>query len=72
LDHVIFFNSCDLQKKLDRFQKYYNDHRGHSSLNMKTPKRMAEENSTGNNVASLDQYRWESSCNGLYQLPVAA
>ncbi|HIG42288.1 MAG TPA: transposase [Gammaproteobacteria bacterium] len=72
LDHVIFFNSCDLQKKLDRFQKYYNDNRTHSSLNMKTPKRMAEENSTDNNVASLDQYRWESSCNGLYQLPVAA
>ena len=72
LDHVIFFNSCDLQKKLDRFQKYYNDHRGHSSLNMKTPKRMAEETSCEKTVVSIDQYRWQLHCNGLYHLPVAA
>jgi transposase InsO family protein len=72
LDRLIFFGGGDLQNKLDHFQEYYNEHRGHSSLKMKTPRRMAEENSTDKNVVSLDRYRWESRCNGLYQLPVAA
>jgi hypothetical protein len=72
LDQLIFFGSCDLQTKLDHFQEYYNTHRGHSSLWMKTPRRMAEESSTHKNVVSLDHYRWESRCSGLYQLPIAA
>ncbi len=72
LDYLIFFSGLDLQRKLDRFQKYYNDSRGHSSLNMKTPKRMAEEPSCEKTIVSLDQYRWKSHCNGLYELPVAA
>jgi putative transposase len=72
LDQLIFFGSHDLQNKLDHFQEYYNNHRGHSSLGMKTPRRMAEENPADKNVVSLDHYRWESRCSGLYQLPVAA
>jgi putative transposase len=72
LDQLIFFGSRDLQNKFDHFQGYYNNHRGHSSLRMKTPRRMAEENPTDQNVVSLDHYRWESRCNDLYQLPVAA
>ena len=72
LDHLIFFGSRDLQNKLDHFQEYYNNHRCHSSLNMKSPRRMAEENFTAKNVVLMDHYRWESRCNGLYQLPVAA
>jgi hypothetical protein len=72
LDRLIFFGGGELQNKLDHFQNYYNEHRGHSSLKMKTPRRMAEENSTDKNVVSLDRYRWESRCNGLYQLPIAA
>jgi transposase InsO family protein len=72
LDQLIFFNRLDLQKKLDHFQAYYNEDRVHSSLEMKTPRRMAEENSTDRNVVSLNRFRWESRCNGLYQLPVAA
>jgi hypothetical protein len=72
LDYLIFFNDRDLQKKLDHFQDYYSDHRCHSSLGMKTPKMMAMGNVTHKNIASLDEYRWKSHCNGLYQLPVAA
>jgi transposase InsO family protein len=72
LDQLIFFNRLDLQKKLDHFQAYYNEDRVHSSLGMKTPRRMAEENSADKNVVSLDHYQWEPHCNGLYQLPVAA
>jgi hypothetical protein len=37
-----------------------------------TPKRMAEKTSCEKTVVSLDQYRWQSRCNGLYQLLVAA
>ena len=72
LDYLVFFNDRDLQKKLDHFQDYYNDHRCHSSLGMKTPKMMAMGNATHKNITSLDEYRWKSYCNGLYQLPVAA
>ena len=72
LDQLIFFGVGDLQKKLDHFQAYYNEDRVHSSLGTKTPRRMTEKNSTDRNIISLDQYRWEPRCNGLYQLPVAA
>ncbi len=72
LDYLIFFSALNLQQKLDRFQSYYNEQRVHSSLGMRTPRRMAEETSTDKLVVSLDQYRWKSHCNGLYQLPVAA
>ncbi len=41
-------------------------------FNLKTPRRMAEENLTDRNVVSLDRYRWKWHCNGLYQRPVAA
>jgi hypothetical protein len=33
---------------------------------------MAMENAGEKNIASIDDYRWKSRCNGLYQLPVAA
>jgi hypothetical protein len=39
---------------------------------MKTPKMMAMENAGEKNIASIDDYRWKSHCNGLYELPVAA
>jgi len=72
LDHIVFFSKYDLQKKLDQFEEYYNEHRVHSSLELRTPKEIAAETSKKNTVVSLDQYRWESHCKGLYQLPVAA
>ena len=37
LDHVLFWNDCDLTRKLARFQDYYNTHRVHSSLGGDTP-----------------------------------
>lgn len=72
IDHSMFFNSRDLQKKLDRFQKYYNETRGHSSLQSKTPKNVSAEDNPDQKIASLNNYRWKRHCNGLYQLPVAA
>ena len=72
LDHMLFFNERDLQKKLDLFQTYYNETRAHSSLEMKTPKEWASDEKLDEKVVSIDNYRWQSHCNGLYQLPVAA
>ena len=72
LDHLLFFNSCDLQNKLDQFQTYYNDVRVHSSLDVKTPTAMAYDEASDKKVVSIDRYRWEKHCNGLYQLPAAA
>jgi putative transposase len=72
LVQLIFFSKLDLQRKLDRFQDYYNEDRVHSFLNMKTPQVMAMENAGEKIIASIDDYRWKSHCNGLYELPVAA
>jgi hypothetical protein len=27
LDHILFWNACDLERKLEAFRQYYNDHR---------------------------------------------
>ena len=72
LDHMLFFNERDLQNKLDQFQAYYNNVRAHSSLNRKTPAAMAFGEEPDEEVVSIDRYRWEKHCNGLYELPVAA
>ena len=72
LDQLIFFNKLDLQRKLDHFQVYYNEDRVHSCLNLKTPEMMAKESTANQSNASLEEYRWNSRCGGLYQLPVAA
>ena len=72
LDHLLFFNSLDLQNKLDQFQTYYNDVRVHSSLELKTPTAMAFGEASDKNVIWIDHYRWKKHCNGLYQLPAAA
>ena len=37
LDRTLFLNSLDLQRKLDRFKEYYNEIRGHSSLDFYAP-----------------------------------
>jgi transposase InsO family protein len=72
LDHIMFFNERDLQNKSDHFQRYYNEIRAHSSLELKTPKEMASDEKLDKKIVSLNNYRWQSHCKGLYQLPVAA
>ena len=37
LDHVLFWNTLDLERKLKEFRTYYNSERVHSSLNRNTP-----------------------------------
>jgi len=37
LDHVLFWNTLDLERKLEEFRTYYNLERVHSSLDGNTP-----------------------------------
>ena len=70
LDHVPFWNSLDLQRKLDQFKKYYNQHRTHTSLAGQTPDDFGRlrERST----ASLSNFIWKHHCNGLFVTPIPA
>jgi transposase InsO family protein len=72
LDHMLFFSAHDLQNKLDQFKEYYNETRAHSSLEMKTPEEMATDDLADRKIVSLDDYRWQMHCRGLYKLPIAA
>jgi hypothetical protein len=71
LDHVLFWNGRDLERKLAEFQAYYNAARSHASLEGHTPLGLAGGRAVPR--ADLDQQvRWVSHCRGLVQLPVAA
>jgi hypothetical protein len=41
LDHTLFWNAVDLDRKLASFQMYFNHHRAHSSLGSDTPAEVA-------------------------------
>jgi putative transposase len=70
LDHVPFWNGCDLERKLADFQTYYNTARCHASLEGRTPLTFAGTASPM--PANFNQVRWVSYCRDLVQLPVAA
>ena len=70
LDHVFFWNAVDLERKLTDFQVYYNHHRTHNSLSGDTPAEAAS--CAGKTHIKLDKFRWQTHCQELYQLPVAA
>ena len=70
LDHVIFRNARDLDRKLREFRDFYNGHRVHTSLGGDTPMEFSEEAVT--NRTDLQQFRWYTHCRGLLQLPIAA
>jgi transposase InsO family protein len=70
LDHVPFWSARDLQRKLVLFQEYYNRERVHSSLGGVTPSAKAQD--LVRRPLDLAQYRWQSHCRGLFQLPASA
>ncbi len=70
LDHVLFWNARDLERKLVDSTAYYNRARGHASLDGHTPSGYASGRPTAR--AELRKVRWVSHCRGLVQLPVAA
>ncbi len=70
LDHTLFWNSLDLERKLGEFQYYYNQERVHASLGGDTPAEVAGESRTSR--VKIDDFPWRSHCRGLVHLPRAA
>ncbi|MBN4055251.1 transposase [bacterium AH-315-K03] len=72
LDQTLFFNNRGLKKKLDEFQQYYNETRGHASLGSNTQNSAADGSIVCKNGKLPVDYGWKSYCNGLYKFPVVA
>src|SRR6516225_7405478 len=70
LDHVLYWNGRDLERKLNEFQVYYNAARSHASLDGHTPLTFAGGHTMA--PANLNHVRWVSHCRDLVQLPTAA
>ena len=70
LDHVLFWNARDLERKLAEFQVYYNAARSHASLEGHTPFTFVGGHKVA--CADLNNVRWVSHCRDLVQLPAAA
>jgi transposase InsO family protein len=70
LDRTLFWNRGDLERKLDNYKAYYNQHRCHTGLGGATP---AERSGVpAQPIAKLESYTWRQHCNGLFQTPTAA
>jgi putative transposase len=70
LDHVLFWNRLDLQRKLGQFAHYYDQLRVHSALAGKTPAERGGRPSS--QTADLRLFSWQADCHGLFHTPVAA
>jgi transposase InsO family protein len=70
LDHALFWNARDLERKLGEFKEYYNEDRVHASLGGDTPAETGGEAVTRR--ADPRRFRWKAHCRGLYELPMAA
>jgi putative transposase len=70
LDHPLFWNAEDLERKVQLFQRYYDGLRVHQGLDGDTPDEKA--GSPGLQRARLERYAWRSHCHGLFELPIAA
>jgi putative transposase len=70
LDQTLFWNTGDLEKKLQDYQKYFNEDRCHLGISGVTPLQKSVEKSAV--VLNINDYRWENRCRGLFQLPIAA
>jgi transposase InsO family protein len=70
LDHVLVWNAVDLERKLEAFRHYYNEHRAHQSLNGISPGERSGQPPPARAV--LAHYAWRHHCGGLFQMPIAA
>jgi transposase InsO family protein len=70
LDRMFFWNRVDLERKLEVFATYYNAFRVHQGLGGRTPEDAAGGATSPS--ASLRNYSWQTHCNGLFELPIAA
>jgi hypothetical protein len=65
LDHLMFWNGRDLERKLEDFQNYYNYHRGHAALGGQTP---AEVNGASRRQRAQRCVKEAASGTGYFQL----
>jgi putative transposase len=70
LDNLFFWNSTDLQNKLNLFQVYYNEHRTHLGINGQFPSDKAS--GVKPPTVSITDFSWNSHCNGQFKMPKAA
>ncbi len=70
IDHTLFWNAQDLERKLDAFLHYYNHNRAHQSLDGNAPAEVSDAHQPP--TAKLSNYSWIPHCNGLFQTPIAA
>lgn len=70
LDHVPFWNSIDLERKLTEFKEYYNQHRVHASISGHTPAEHCGE--CLKTKPDINNYAWMLHCRGLFQTPMTA
>ena len=69
LDQTFFWNSIDLERKLNHVKDYYNQYPVHSALKGDAPSE--RYNKIPRKLINLDRYTWKSHCGGLFQTPVA-
>jgi hypothetical protein len=69
LDRMLFWTAADLERKLVESQQYYNQHRTHAERAGRPP---APSPDPAGGRASLQAYRWQPHCRGLYHTPRAA
>ena len=68
LDHVPFWNSLDLERKLGEFKVYYNNHRTHAALSELSPAKFGQQ---ANQVCvNINDYGWQQHCRGLFHTPI--
>jgi len=70
LDRTLFWNQSELERKLENYKAYYNQHRCHSGLAEATPAQRSGAATPP--IANLQSYRWRQHCNALFQTPIAA
>ena len=70
MDQTLFWNERDMEEKLGEFQDYFNAHRVHQALDLKTLDEMAGKGPP--TQANFENYAWNSHCRGLFQTTIAA
>ncbi len=70
LDHTLFWNARDLERKLGEFSEYYDQHRVHASLEGGTPAEASGE--VVPRRADPRRFGWQGHCRGVFDLPMAA
>ncbi len=70
LDHVLFWTSHDLERKLSEFKDYYNQYHAHSAPPRDAPTELA--GGLQNPKAGLTDYFWKTHCRGLFHTPADA